>query len=480
METIYQPLKKASINLNLQAVPRLRFTQRYARWWMTTMLVLTDLISLFLASGLAIMLRTGLPHNAISLPFYIKQLPIVALFIFMYAWKGLYPAVGLSPVDELHHLMLATSTVFMLILVFTFWAGISLSYSRLVIAFAWVFALIIVQFNRWLLRILLGRMRMWGEPVAIIGSGSEMEYIATYLNKNMRLGMRPAMLLDGRKLPEETTPNSIKSLGIQTAILLVPDMSDSLKKIIIDERRYGFQRLILISSLGWVGSLGVTPFDMEGVLGLEVRQNLFNPWDQLLKRLLDITIALVGGLLILPLMSLISILIKLDSPGPLLYSHARIGRHGKEIKVWKFRSMVTNADEVLKNYLKRQPGLLREWKSAHKIKYDPRVTKLGKVLRRLSLDELPQLWNVLKGDMSLVGPRPIVPDEIPRYNHTYTLYKQVRPGMTGLWQVSGRSDNGYGSRVRYDEYYIRNWSIWLDIYILIRTIWVVLRRDGAY
>jgi lipopolysaccharide/colanic/teichoic acid biosynthesis glycosyltransferase len=142
--------------------------------------------------------------------------------------------------------------------------------------------------------------------------------------------------------------------------------------------------------------------------------------------------------------------------------------------------MVQNADQVLEDYFQANPELRQEWRTERKLRYDPRVTRVGHFLRRTSLDELPQLWNVLRGEMSLVGPRPIVGEEIARYADTYKLYTRVLPGLTGLWQVSGRNNISYPERVNLDAYYVRNWSVWLDIYILLRTIWVVLTGDGAY
>jgi lipopolysaccharide/colanic/teichoic acid biosynthesis glycosyltransferase len=153
---------------------------------------------------------------------------------------------------------------------------------------------------------------------------------------------------------------------------------------------------------------------------------------------------------------------------------------GKKFKTWKFRTMVPNANQVLNEYLQKNPDLLHEWQTTFKLQNDPRVTRLGKVLRKLSLDELPQLWNVLIGEMSLVGPRPIIDDEIGYYGDRYDLYSFVMPGITGLWQVSGRSDTSYEGRVSLDEYYVRNWSIWMDIYIMARTASVILLRKGAY
>jgi Undecaprenyl-phosphate galactose phosphotransferase WbaP len=207
---------------------------------------------------------------------------------------------------------------------------------------------------------------------------------------------------------------------------------------------------------------------------------LLNPRYQLFKRWIDIFISATLGILISPLCILIALLIKIDSRGPIFYKHARLGMKGKNITVWKFRTMTDDADQVLQSYLSNHPQAQQEWENNHKLKYDPRITRMGKMLRRTSLDEIPQLWNVLTGEMSLVGPRPIVPDEVHRYQEGYTLYQRVRPGITGLWQVSGRTDVGYSDRVRYDEYYVRNWSIWLDIYILLRTVWTVVRGEGAY
>ena len=148
--------------------------------------------------------------------------------------------------------------------------------------------------------------------------------------------------------------------------------------------------------------------------------------------------------------------------------------------MWKFRTMVVGADQMLERYLDQHPELQSQWNASFKLKDDPRITKFGSFLRKSSLDEIPQFWNVLKGDMSLVGPRPIVDDEVKRYEARYGEYTRVRPGITGLWQISGRNDADYDRRVLLDDYYVRNWSIWLDIYILSQTPWAVLNRKGAY
>jgi lipopolysaccharide/colanic/teichoic acid biosynthesis glycosyltransferase len=162
------------------------------------------------------------------------------------------------------------------------------------------------------------------------------------------------------------------------------------------------------------------------------------------------------------------------------YVHNSGGVCLKQQIAWKFRTMVVDGDEVLRRHLQSNAGLMEEWIRDQKLKADPRVTAIGRLLRRTSLDELPQIWNVIRGDMSFVGPRPIVQSEIERYGLKYSLYQKVRPGLTGLWQVSGRNNTTYAERVRFDEYYVRNWSVWLDLHILGETVKVVLTGDGAY
>ncbi len=197
-------------------------------------------------------------------------------------------------------------------------------------------------------------------------------------------------------------------------------------------------------------------------------------------RVLDIAMILLAAPYIFLAFLVIMILIKLDSNGPVFYRQARIGRQGRKFYVYKFRTMVQNADQILQTYLNHSPELKAEWLATHKLKQDPRVTRVGAVLRKLSLDELPQLWNIWIGDMSVIGPRPIVDAEVEKYGKCFNLYIQIRPGLTGLWQVSGRNNTTYERRVELDEYYILNRSLKLDLQILWKTVFVVLKKDGAY
>ena len=197
------------------------------------------------------------------------------------------------------------------------------------------------------------------------------------------------------------------------------------------------------------------------------------------KRLLDILIVCSFLPCLLPLLLIVAVIVRISSPGPILYRQRRIGRFGREFELWKFRSMYVHSDEILSNHLQANDEAAREWAQSRKLRMDPRVTRLGNLLRRASLDELPQFLNVLAGDMSLVGPRPIVSAEKAQYRDAYFFYASARPGLTGLWQVSGRSNLTYHQRVALDETYIRRWNLALDIQILWRTARVVCQSKGA-
>ncbi len=217
----------------------------------------------------------------------------------------------------------------------------------------------------------------------------------------------------------------------------------------------------------------LAPEDLSGT-------GLLAPRNQALKRAFEVAIAVILFVLAVPLAVVIAIAIVFETRGPVFFGHTRIGKDQRRFRVWKFRSMVADADTALRKYLGEHPDRRAEWRYTHKLKQDPRVTRVGRLLRRSSLDELPQLWNVLRGDMSLIGPRPIVEEEIAKYGPAISLYERVLPGLSGLWQVSGRADTGYLRRVDLDCEYIRNWSFAVDLKILLKTVRVVLCGHGAY
>jgi lipopolysaccharide/colanic/teichoic acid biosynthesis glycosyltransferase len=198
------------------------------------------------------------------------------------------------------------------------------------------------------------------------------------------------------------------------------------------------------------------------------------------KRCVDVSLIVLTSPLLLATMGIVAVMVMLSSPGPIFYSHRRIRKNGAFFSMWKFRTMCVNSAEVLEDYLYEHPEARSEWNKTHKLRYDPRITPIGSFLRRYSLDELPQFWNVLTGHMSLVGPRPIVAAEVEKYADSFDCYCRVKPGLTGLWQVSGRSELTYDERVALDCEYVNRWSLRRDAKLLLKTFKVVLSQDGAF
>ncbi|MBW6425259.1 sugar transferase [Rhizobium sp. XQZ8] len=204
------------------------------------------------------------------------------------------------------------------------------------------------------------------------------------------------------------------------------------------------------------------------------------PTGGLVKRSFDITSAALALLLFSPLFLMIAALVKFSDKGPIFYGHSRIGHNGRIFKCLKFRTMAVNGDEILRNFLRDNPQAAEEWKATRKLKFDPRVTVIGTVLRKLSLDELPQLFNIIRGEMSVVGPRPVVDEELNLYDSFAGFYLKTRPGLTGLWQISGRNDVSYETRIAFDTQYVQNWTLIGDVMIIVKTIPAVCLARGSY
>jgi len=204
------------------------------------------------------------------------------------------------------------------------------------------------------------------------------------------------------------------------------------------------------------------------------------PTGGLVKRSFDVTSAALALLLFSPLFLMIAALVKFTDKGPVFYGHSRIGHNGRIFKCLKFRTMAVNGDEILRNFLRDNPQAAEEWKATRKLKFDPRVTVVGTVLRKLSLDELPQLFNIIRGEMSVVGPRPVVDEELNLYDSFAGFYLKTRPGLTGLWQISGRNDVSYESRIAFDTQYVQNWTLIGDVMIIVKTIPAVCMARGSY
>lgn len=480
------------INKTGRTIPAFSTPSYNIRNQISIFLMLTD-VTVFLIATFGALASRVVFGDAWRVDLLPQSFPVILMSLMFFGLVGLYPAIGMSAVEELRKLTTSVTVVVFSLAAMSFWLRNAEDYSRLTLSLTWAFSLVLLPLGRDFMRTMCMRLNIWGEPVVLIGYGEQGKWAFDFFRHNRKLGLNPTIILDFSeshlypvqdvqviKTKTSQVTNLCRSTGLQTALVILSEVPADVLKEISRNKQCGFQRLIMIPSLEQISSYGVMPFDFGGVLGFEIKHNLLDQGQQALKRIMDIGLVLVSGLLIFPALIIIGILIKLDSKGSLFYGHSRIGKGGYKFKAWKFRTMDVDADAKLQRYLNENPQMRAEWETAFKLKCDPRITRLGKILRRFSIDELPQLVNVLKGEMSLVGPRPIVDDEIQRYGNIFDPYTWVRPGITGLWQVSGRSNTSYVERVRLDEYYIRNWSIWLDVYIMARTIGALLRRDGAY
>jgi len=467
-------------------------------WIMSGLYCLSDLAAIFFAVLLAYFLRKWapefiLPPSVLMARAYIELWPAIFLFALAYLVSGLYPGVGITAVEELRRTFIATSLVFTILSVWIFLSRVGFIYSRAIFFIAWFFAILFVPLARAAIRYFFGSKSWWGVSAVIMGAAKTGAEIVKILKNTKALGIKPVAILDddlekhGKSIKGvsvigslELAPHLAKKCNIRWAIMAMPGLDRERLLQVWEENASYFHHVIYIPDLFGFASLGVLPRDFGGILGLEVRQQLLRSGPKIAKAIMDAIVAAVALVVSALLIPFIALLIKLDSNGPVFYKQTRYGKDGKPFKAWKFRTMVENADVVLKEYLARHPELKEEWDRDQKLRDDPRVTRVGKFLRKTSLDELPQIFNVIKGEMSVVGPRPIVQNEIEKYGKYYSLYTKVKPGITGLWQVSGRNDVSYEERVALDAYYVRNWSVWLDLYILARTVPVAVFGKGAY
>jgi Undecaprenyl-phosphate galactose phosphotransferase WbaP len=482
------------MQLNRALRPALSALTISTRSWPTILSMIgADVLGLTVAGVLATYGGLFIDGDRSTAPLlYFQFWPLLVLFVVAYATFGLYPGVAISPIDELRWISIATTLIYLVLGSAIFLFQEAELFSRTVFLLAWLISLLLVHVSRAAMRSCCARQPWWGYPVIILGAGRTGEMVVRTLQRRPRIGLKPVFVLDddpGKRgnlhgVPVLGTigmaPRLARVRHIPYAIVAMPGVPRSRLLGLLERYGQTFAHLLIIPDLFGFASLWVAAKDLGGILGLEVRQQLLLPGPRIAKFMIDLMLTLIGGTVLLPILISVAILIRLDSPGPIFYGQVRIGQGGHRFRAWKFRSMVNNADQVLEAYFQKHPELREDWERDHKLKNDPRVTRIGRFLRRSSLDELPQLWNILRGEMSLVGPRPIVDEEIWRYGDKLQLYSKVTPGLTGMWQVSGRNNISYDERVNLDAYYVRNWSVWLDIYILLKTVWVVIAGEGAY
>jgi Undecaprenyl-phosphate galactose phosphotransferase WbaP len=456
------------------------------------LMVVSDLIGVMISFGIGFFLVNLFDNNAINFRSFITYWPYLGVFILIFQILSLYPGTLLAPSEELRLLSIGS---------FFSYGGIIFSryvedreFGAISLAFiiALLFSTVVLLFCRAFFCFILSKSRFGGISTVIYGAGPMGKMIFDKLREDKTLGYRPVLFLDND--PETgdeycgipvlhdiyAGPEIVKRLHIKMAVIAMSHLKRKDLVHLVNYSTSAFRYNIHIPDFFGITTIWMSARDFNGILGLSTTQKLKVPVNLFVKRLTDLLIVIFGGLVILPFLLIIALIIKITSPGPVLYKHRRLGVHGKEFYTYKFRTMVIDADKRLSKILETDEAARKEWKETQKLKNDPRTTTFGRFLRKTSLDEFPQIINVLKNEMSLIGPRPIVRDEIEKYGEDFERIFSVKPGISGLWQVSGRSETNYTDRVSFDTYYLQNWSIWVDLWVLFKTISVVVMGKGAY
>jgi len=443
---------------------------------------LSDSISLLLSLLLAFSIRAALPGFTFELWLYLKVVFLVLLAPVCFGTPlGLYRGFPTPRYDELRSLVTFVSITFATVIAFLFLAKNGSILSRGVLFGAWILACFFLPLARMFVRHRFARYSWWGYPLVVLNSFSGRKEIWHYLRRHPEYGFNPVSYVDvPESLSAARTVLEEEAKKHPGAVGLVVGLPSGMNNFLAVVNVYFSRILILPEIKGAPLRFWLTPCDVGVSMGFLLQQRLHDRRRLFLKRSIDLFLCALGSVLVIPLSLLLALAIRLDSRGPVLYCQKRVGQGGREIMVHKFRTMAPDADGILEKYLAANPEAREEWERDHKLRNDPRITRVGRFLRHTSLDELPQLIDVIAGNMSIIGPRPIVNEEIEKYGPVYNDYILVKPGITGLWQVSGRNDTSYEERVAYDFYYINNWSIWMDIWILCRTVPVVILGRGAY
>jgi Undecaprenyl-phosphate galactose phosphotransferase WbaP len=452
-------------------------------------LLTSDLLALFFAGCCAVCAALLVDPAWVTRVGWVLAASLMPLAVAY--WPGaLYPGVGLHPVVELRQAVKVNTVAFLAVAMCSPFARGSAAAAAFLLA-GWLCSVVLVPFGRILTRKLCSRAPWWGYPALVISSGETAGRVVGSLMRSPKSGLRPAAVIDVtspvtapvdgvRALDGQSVLPFVRDNDIRYGVVSLPNLSRGEVTDVLEYYSARIPHLLLVSNLGELPSLWNSALSCGGINGVELRNGLMLALPRLVKRTIDVAFASLALAASLPLLAVIAVLVKCTSSGSVFFSHKRIGLEGRPFRAWKFRTMYRDGDRILQDHFAQNPAARDEWEREQKLREDPRVTPVGGVLRRLSLDELPQLWNVLKGEMSLVGPRPIVDAEVGKYGKVFPLYTGVKPGISGLWQVSGRNDTTYEQRVALDRYYVRNWSPWLDVYILAKTVDVVLKRRGAY
>nr|WP_287056354.1 undecaprenyl-phosphate galactose phosphotransferase WbaP [Phascolarctobacterium sp.] len=482
-------------NLHSFSEYKISAADRYTSFLLPILLIIVDYIAIISAEQVAFAIRNFLIPNGGVL--HISWLNFWIVFPLLYLIflnvEQLYSR-KMQFWSILERIFQASCYAIVSIVIILYIAQMAASTSRLFIVLFGILSFFFLVSSRYVAKKILEYFDFLQTPVLIIGAGKTAEILVNGIIGDAGMGYKIIGLLEDNLVKDgilkkfsvlggfADVENVIRHTGVKNVLIAAPGLEQS--KLI--ELIYKVQPLVknmgIIPNLVGVpmGGIEVESLFNEKLMLLRLKNNLARPVNRYIKVVFDFLMTLLGSIVIAPILLFISVWIYLDSPGPIIFSHIRIGKDGKEFPCYKFRSMCVDANIRLKKLLENDPCAKEEWDKNFKLKNDPRITKSGAFLRKTSLDELPQIFNVLKGEMSLVGPRPIIKAEMERYGDYINDYLMVKPGITGMWQVSGRNDIDYSERVLLDSWYVRNWNIWIDFVMLFKTFKVVIRKDGAY
>lgn len=450
-----------------------------------------DCIGIMLCFGASFFTVNAVDRTLIVFRDFIHYWIYLPAFAAVFFAARLYPGIMMQPAEEVRKFSLSSFFCF---------TGIALSIAvetddrsalSVALLLAIPFATALLPLLREGVRTVCCSYSWWGVPVVIYSSNDNKYTIADRLLQKPSFTYRPAVIInidatdyeDYRGIPifpySAEIESYIHACKITTAIVMeLPE--GNTEHTPLDSILSGYRYIIAIPYYQNLKCVSLTVRNFGDTFGFFASNRLTRPINLLIKRFIDLSLLCVFSPIFIPLMIFIAVLIKCTSKGPVFYGHKRIGKNNRPITVWKFRSMIENADERLKTLLEHNPNIQQEWEGHQKIKNDPRITPIGAILRKTSLDELPQLFNILCGQMSFVGPRPVTEAERGKYGETFNYIFSVTPGLSGMWQISGRSSTGYDDRILLDTFYIQNWSMWLDIWIMLQTVIVIVTRKGAY
>ena len=477
-----------------------RLENRKGRVITSLSLVLSDALVLTCIIVLAIYLRTQFSIGPLRFESY---LPMAAIIVVgnavVSAWRGMYPGYGFCVIAQMRSTFYSVTGVFAAAIALTFFSKEWTPYARSVVLVSYAVAVPALSLVRMGVRRILSRFAWYGTPMIVVGEHSMATRIVDTLTKHKQIGLRPLIIIEPNEQNAEygyhksvpiiggldNVQKIAERFGVQQGVLANQHSSSDEVSEILNTHFQSFTKVTIVGEHMHPSVLWVSNDRSDFLYSGQMEQRLAEPSVRMKKRLFDLVIGVPLLLAAIPVMLVLGLVTLIMMGFPIIFTQQRLGRNGRLFTVFKFRSMVNNSEEILAAHLSSNHAARKEWLEYRSLKDDPRVTRLGKILRRYSLDELPQLFNVLRGDMSLIGVRPFTMADredlrSEEQKVSFELGLSAKPGLSGLWQVTVRNDSTFEERLNINRYYMRNWSFFLDLYILFRTVGAVVNGRGAY